>query len=183
MEIFSTCWEDKEVPYLQPLLDTPDHQDGECFCNTKDKAILGQVLNNYDQETVDFYRWTQIYDKSELSQLIARRSGVDVGEITSIEPLQRGESGRIWKLKIEGSLATLIVGKELEIRRILSESHLKSSAFDVRIEDDKVILEGKGWGHGVGLCQIGAAVMASKGYDYRQILAHYYPGSTHESYK
>ena len=183
METFATCWEDKEVPYLQPLLDTPDHQEGECFCNTQDKTILGQVLNNYDQETVDFYRWTQTYDKSELSQLIARRSGVDVGEIVSIEPLERGESGRIWKLKIEGSLATLVVGKELEIRRILSESHLKSSALDVRVEGDKVILEGKGWGHGVGLCQIGAAVMASKGYDYRQILAHYYPGSTHESYK
>ena len=177
METFSTCWEEAEMPYLQPLLDSPDHKEGECFCDTENKDILGQVLNNYDQETVDFYRWTQVYDNAELSQLIARRSGIEVGEILSIEPLAKGESGRIWKLKIEGTLATLIVGKELEIRRILSESHLKSSAFDVRMEGDKIILDGKGWGHGVGLCQIGAAVMASKGYDYKQILTHYYPGT------
>ena len=178
MESFATCWEDKDYAYLQPLADTLGHdENAKCFCDTQDKAILAQVLNNYDQETVDFYRWTQIYDKLELSQLIARRSGVNVGEITSIVPLERGESGRIWKLKIEGSAATLIVGKELEIRRILSESHLKSSAFDVRMEDDKVILEGKGWGHGVGLCQIGAAVMAAEGYTYDQILLHYYPNS------
>ena len=179
MEAFSTCWEDKDYAYLQPLADAPGHDDeAECFCNTQDTAILEQVLNNYDQETVDFYRWTEVYDKSELSALIARRSGVEVGEILSIEPLERGESGRIWKLKIVGSLSTLIVGKELEIRRILSESHLKSSAFDVNIKDDKVILDGKGWGHGVGLCQIGAAVMATKGYTYDQILQHYYPNST-----
>ena len=177
METFSTCWEEKDMPYLQPLLDSPEHQESECFCDTENKEILGQVLNNYDQETVDFYRWTQVYGNAELSQLIARKSGIEVGEILSIEPLARGESGRIWKLKIEGSLATLIVGKELEIRRILSESHLKSSAFDVRMEGDKAILDGKGWGHGVGLCQIGAAVMASKGYNYEQILSHYYPGT------
>ena len=179
MEAFSTCWEDKDCAYLQPLADAAGHDDeAECFCNTPDKAILEQVLNNYDQETVDFYRWTEVYEKSELSALIARRSGVEVGEILSIEPLERGESGRIWKLKVVGSLSTLIVGKELEIRRILSESHLKSSAFDVNIKDDKVILDGKGWGHGVGLCQIGAAVMATKGYTYGQILQHYYPNST-----
>ena len=177
METFDTCWEEKEMPYLQPLLDTPGYKDGECFCNTRDKAILGQVLNNYDQETVDFYRWIQVYDKTELSGLISRRSGIEIGEILSIEPLERGESGRMWKLKIEGSVRTLVVGKELEIRRILSESHLKSSAFDVRFEGNNVILEGQGWGHGVGLCQIGAAVMASKGYNYEQILTHYYPGS------
>lgn len=179
METFSTCWEDKDHAYLQPLADAAGHDDeAECFCNTQDTAILEQVLNNYDQETVDFYRWKEVYDKSELSALIARRIGVEVGEIHSIEPLERGESGRIWKLKIVGSLSTLIVGKELEIRRILSESHLKSSAFDVNIKDDKVILDGKGWGHGVGLCQIGAAVMATKGYTYDQILQHYYPNST-----
>ena len=183
MEIFSTCWEDMDVPYLQPLLDTPDHLEGECFCNTQDKEILGQVLNNYDQETVDFYRWTQVYDKTELSELIARRSGIDVGEILSIEPLERGESGRIWKLKITGSVTTLVVGKELEIRRILSESHLKSSAFDVRFEDEQVIFEGRGWGHGVGLCQIGAAVMATKGYTYDRILSHYYPGAILSNYE
>ena len=178
MESFSTCWEDKEMPYLQPLHDSPEHDpEGECFCNTTDKDILGQVLNNYDRETVDFYRWTQVYDKKELSALIERRSGVKIGEIKSITPLERGASGRIMKLEIVGSESTLIVGKELEIRRILSESHLKSSAFEVRMEGDEVTLEGRGWGHGVGLCQIGAAVMVSKGYTYREILQHYYPNT------
>ena len=178
MERFSICWEDKDYEYLQPLPDAPGHKEGEtCFCDTQDKEILSQVLNNYDQETVDFYRWTATYDKKELSELIERRSGHKIGEIMSIEPLERGESGRIHKLKIVGSVNVMIVGKELEIRRILSESHLKSSAFDVEMTSDKVILHGSGWGHGVGLCQIGAAVMASKGYDYRQILEHYYPCS------
>lgn len=178
MESFSTCWEDKGYSYLQALPDTPEHDAAAgCFCDTQDKDVLEQVLNNYDQETVDFYRWKEEYDKAELSELITRRSGVDIGDILSIEPLERGESGRIWKLKIEGSAATLIVGKELEIRRILSESHLKSSAFEVNIQGDKVILDGKGWGHGVGLCQIGAAVMATKGYTYDQILQHYYIGT------
>ena len=178
MESFSTCWEDKGYSYLQALPDTPEHDAAAgCFCDTQDKDVLEQVLNNYDQETVDFYRWKEEYDKAELSELITRRSGVDIGDILSIEPLERGESGRIWKLKIEGSAATLIVGKELEIRRMLSESHLKSSAFEVNIQGDKVILDGKGWGHGVGLCQIGAAVMATKGYTYDQILQHYYIGT------
>lgn len=178
MESFSTCWDDKDMPYLQPLPDTPGHDpEGECFCNTADKAILSQVLNNYDQETTDFYRWTETYDREHLAGLISRRSGKDIGELISMEPLERGVSGRIMKLKIVGSVKTLVVGKELEIRRILSESHLKSSAFDVRFEGDSVVLEGKGWGHGVGLCQIGAAVMASKGYSYAEILKHYYPGT------
>lgn len=179
MESFSACWEDRDLPYLQPLPDAPDHDpEGECFCNTTDKTILSQVLNNYDQETVDFYRWTEVFDRGRLAELILRKGGFDLGRIVSLEPLERGESGRIVRLKIVGSEKTLVVGKELEIRRLLSESHLKSSAFDVRYEDDKIILDGKGWGHGVGLCQIGAAVMASKGYTYTQILEHYYPGST-----
>ena len=179
MESFSTCWEDRDMPYLQPLPDAPDHNpEGECFCNTTDKTILSQVLNNYDQETVDFYRWTEVFDRDTLADLILRKGGFDLGRIVSLEPLERGVSGRIMKLKIVGTEKTLIVGKELEIRRLLSESHLKSSAFDVRCEDDKIVLDGKGWGHGVGLCQIGAAVMASKGYTYTQILEHYYPGST-----
>lgn len=178
MERFSVCWEDKDYDYLQPLPDAPEHKDGEkCFCDTDDKGILSQVLNNYDQETGDFYRWTTEYDRTYLADLIERKSGVHIGELISMEPLERGESGRIWKLRITGSKNTMIVGKELEIRRILSESHLKSSAFDVEITADKVILKGSGWGHGVGLCQIGAAVMASKGYTYRQILEHYYPNS------
>ncbi len=181
MEKFSTCWEDRDYPYLQPLDDTPGHADNqECFCDTWDKEILSQVLNNYDQETVDFYRWTVEYDRTGLSDLIERRSGIKIGSIKSIEPLERGESGRICKLRIEGSERTMVVGKELEIRRILSESHLKSSAFEVEMTPEKVILHGSGWGHGVGLCQIGAAVMASKGYGFRQILEHYYPGASLE---
>ncbi len=178
MERFGTCWDDRDYPYLLPLNDTPGHADGgKCFCDTQDKEILSQVLNNYDQETVDFYRWKVEYEKPALSDLIERRSGVRIGELQSLEPLERGGSGRIYKLRIVGSEKTLTVGKELEIRRILSESHLKSSAFDVEMTSAKVILHGSGWGHGVGLCQIGAAVMASQGYDYKQILEHYYPGT------
>lgn len=191
MEKFCTCWDDVDMPYLQPLPDAPGHGDGKCFCDTQDKEILGQVLNNYDQETVDFYRWTVEYGRDELSELIARRSGISLGRIEKLEPLERGESGRICKLKIAGSEKTLNVGKELEIRRLLSESHLKSSAFEVEYmsngspvdsshEWDTLILHGKGWGHGVGLCQIGAAVMASQGYTYKEILLHYYPDTTYE---
>ncbi len=178
MERFGTCWEGRDLPYLQPLPDAPGHDLSEkCFCDTRDKGILSQVLNNYDQETVDFYRWTVEYDKEYLSDLIERRSGHKIGELKSVEALERGESGRISRLKIVGSDKILIVGKELEIRRILSESHLKSSAFEPEVTADKVILHGSGWGHGVGLCQIGAAVMATEGYGYRQILEHYYPGT------
>ena len=178
MERFSVCWEDKDYGYLVPLSDAPGHDpDQKCFCDTRDKEILGQVLNNYDQETVDFYRWTQEYDIDWLSELVSRRSGHRIGMIRSMEALERGESGRICKLKITGAEKTLIVGKELEIRKILSESHLKSSAFEIEMTKDKVILHGKGWGHGVGLCQIGAAVMASQGFSYKEILNHYYPGT------
>ena len=178
MERFSVCWEDKDYGYLQPLPDTEGQKaDGKCFCDTQDKDILGQVLNNYDQETVDFFRWTQEYGIDELSELVARRSGTDLGRILHMEALERGESGRIYKLKITGTQKTLVIGKELEIRKILSESHLKSSAFEVEMTDGRIILHGKGWGHGVGLCQIGAAVMASQGYAYQEILEHYYPGT------
>lgn len=186
MERFSTCWDDVDMPYLQPLADAPGYGDGTCFCDTQDKEILGQVLNNYDQETVDFYRWTVRYGRDEISELAARRSGIELGRIEAVEPLERGESGRIYKLRIKGTKKTLTVGKELEIRRLLSESHLKSSAFEVEYLSagnvvasadnwDILVLHGSGWGHGVGLCQIGAAVMASQGYSYREILLHYYP--------
>ena len=179
MEKFSACWDDRDHPYLQPLPDTPGHDpEGKCFCNTEDKEILSQVLNNYDQETTDFYRWREVYDRKALSELIGRRCGVRPGRIVSMEPLEKGLSDRIVKLKIVGEDKVLVVGKELEIRRILSESHLKSSAFEVRCDGESIILEGKGWGHGVGLCQIGAAVMASRGYTYTEILEHYYPGSS-----
>ena len=191
MEAFSTCWQDREYPYLQPLPDTPEHaSESKCFCNTRDKDILGQVLNNYDQETTDFYRWTEILDPVKAGALIERKFGVMTGRVKSLEPLERGLSGRISKLRIVGELKTITVGKELEIRRILSDSHLKSSAFEVEYINDAgqavgndgewtlIRLKGRGWGHGVGLCQIGAAVMASRGYTYRQILQHYYPEST-----
>lgn len=178
MEKFSACWGDVDYQYLQPLPDTPDHDpDGEPFCDTHDAAVLSQILNNYDLETPDFFRWKQEYGKEELAELIAERSGRRIGRLLGLEPLERGESGRIIRLGINGSESSFTVGKELEIRRTLSSSHLKSSAFDVEDAGDRIILHGKGWGHGVGLCQIGAAVMASKGYGYRQILEHYYPGS------
>ena len=190
MERFSSCWADEDKPYLQPLPDTPGHVEGErCFCNTGDRDILGQVLNNYDQETADFYRWTVEYSREEISGIISRRSGCDIGLLESLTPVDRGPSGRIVKLEIKGSAKTIVVGKELEIRRLLSESHLKSSAFDVEYIDrygrpaassdmwNRIRINGAGWGHGVGLCQIGAAVMASEGYTYREILEHYYPGT------
>ena len=181
MERFSTCWEDKDYPYLQPLADAPGHDESsECFCNTSDREVLSQVLNDYDLETQDFYRWTREYDPVELGILIEKKSGIHIGKVIGIQPLERGDSGRIFKLKIIGEDKTIIVGKELEIRRILSESHLKSSAFEVEYmtgEHQLIRLNGCGWGHGVGLCQIGAAVMATRGYTYREILQHYYPGA------
>ncbi|MDE6349256.1 MAG: SpoIID/LytB domain-containing protein [Bacteroides sp.] len=165
------------------------------FCHTTDKRILSQVLNHYDQETTDFYRWKVEYTQNELSALIKERSGIDYGQIVDLIPVARGTSGRIWKLKIVGTRRTLTIGKELEIRRTLSASHLYSSAFVVEKEgslpveeaaDEAVattvparfVLIGAGWGHGVGLCQIGAAVMGEQGYKYDAILLHYYNGAS-----
>lgn len=156
----------------------------EAFCNTTDKKILSQVLNNYDQETTDFYRWKVEYTQDELAKLIQQRSGIDYGQIIDLIPIARGTSARLWKLKIVGTKKTLIIGKELEIRRTLSSSHLYSSAFVVDKEEvsskgipGRFILTGAGWGHGAGLCQIGAAVMGEKGYPYDTILLHYYIGA------
>ena len=178
MELFSTCWEDKDLPYLKSLPDTPSwSEDGDPFCNTTDETILSQVLNDYDLETKDFYRWKEEYTREGLSDLVRRRSGIDFGTIDDLIPIEMGPSGRIKRLLIEGSKKRMIVGKELIIRKWLSESHLKSSAFEVSKEGDRFILEGTGWGHGVGLCQIGAAVMGAKGYSFKEILKHYYPGS------
>ena len=174
MEEFATCWQDKDVPYLQALEDR-DPKDDTILCDTHDKGILAQVLNNYDQETVDFYRWTVTYTQDDLRDLLRRKLGRDFGQILELRPLKRGKSGRIYELLIRGTKDSLTIGKELTIRSALSESHLYSSAFDVEQEGDTFTLHGKGWGHGVGLCQIGAAVMGSKGYNYREILAHYYP--------
>lgn len=200
-EEFQNCWENKHFPYLVKQRDSKTEKDipdltveknaiewikesPESFCNTTDKTILSQVLNNYDQETVNFYRWSVKYTQKELSQLILKRSGTDYGDILDLIPVERGTSGRLIKLKIVGTKRTRIIGKELEIRRTLSESHLYSSAFFVEKEmgSEKVplafTLKGAGWGHGVGLCQIGAAVMGAKGYNYKDILLHYFIGAT-----
>ena len=166
-EVFESCWENIRHPYLVAKEDP--------YCNTKDKRILSQVLNNYDQETVDFYRWDVHYTTDELSELVGRKSGIDFGRILDLVPQERGASGRIITLKIVGEKRTLTVGKELEIRKWLSESHLYSSAFEVEKTVDGFILHGKGWGHGVGLCQIGAAVMGDQGIPYDEILTFYYP--------
>ncbi len=168
-ELYSTCWEDKDFPYLQSVEDR--------FCDCEHSEILPQILNDYDMQTPDFHDWTVKYSRAELSGLVRSRTGVDFGEIISLEPLERGPSGRIKYLRINGTKHSQVIGKELAIRRSLSVTHLKSSAFEVSVEGDDFVFRGRGWGHGVGLCQIGAAVMASEGYDYRQILAHYYVGA------
>lgn len=168
-EEFQYCWEDTPKPYLVSVEDP--------YCNTNDKEVLSQVLNDYDLETNDFYRWTVEYTADELSALVNEKLKDDFGTITDLIPMERGKSGRIWKLKIVGTKKTMTIGKELEIRRALSESHLYSSAFDVEKTANGFRLHGKGWGHGVGLCQIGAAVMGQKGFKYDEILLHYYRGA------
>ena len=201
-ELFENCWEPVHHNYLEARRDGVDENNfpdltkeenaahwimsyPKAYCNTNDKNILTQVLNNYDQETSDFYRWKIEYTQEQISQLIKERSGIDFGQIIDLQPIARGTSGRLYKMKIVGSKRSLIIGKELEIRRTLSKSHLYSSAFIVErhnISDNgipqKFVLRGAGWGHGVGLCQIGAAVMGEKGYSYRQILFHYFKNAT-----
>ena len=218
MEKFSSCWDDVDYDYLQGIADTENSgpadlsdektfrswlsgPSGEYFCGRVSSGLLSQVLNSYDRETGDFFRWQAVYGREELSSLFAAKSGTDVGEIQALVPVRRGTSGRIVQLEVIGSRRTVTVGKELEIRRCLSESHLKSSAFTVdyldscggmldagEVEDlarkgeragfSVIRLRGAGWGHGVGLCQIGAAVMAAEGHTYREILSHYYPGAS-----
>ncbi len=191
VESFENVWEPKKKPYLVALYDrenealSEDLQQEEqakefitsspkAFCNTQDAQILSEVLNNYDQETVDFYRWKLRYTQEELSEIIKKRSGIDYGKILDLVPIERGYSGRLKKLKIVGEKCIKTIGKELEIRKTLSESHLYSAAFIVEREGSDFILKGSGWGHGVGLCQIGAAVMGAKGYSYTEILQHYF---------
>ena len=172
-ELYSTCWEDIDYPYLQCVEDP--------WCDCENDAVLAQVLNDYDQQTRDFHDWTVRYTPEELSALVRERTGTDFGDIQALEPVERGPSGRIKYLRIVGSKHTETLGKELKIRRALSPSHLKSSAFSVeRDPAGAFVLRGRGWGHGVGLCQIGAAVMADRGFDYKQILLHYYPGTSLE---
>ncbi len=168
-EVWRTCWEDIDVPYIQSV---------NCdFCKSPSPKVLRLVLNDYDQETKDFRDWKVTYTQAELSEIIRTKSGIDFGEITDLIPLHRGASGRIDSLKIVGTKHTEIIGKELKIRYWLSKSCLYSSWFEVSHENGVWILHGHGWGHGAGLCQIGAAVMASEGYKYEEILAYYYVGS------
>ena len=171
-EEFQYCWENTPKPYLVSVRDVIGG--GDPFCKTRDKRILRQVLNDYDQETSDFYRWTVSYTEEELRTIIEKRLKMSFGKILDLIPLERGKSGRIWKLKIVGEERSFTIGKELEIRRALSETHLYSSAFEVTKENGRFVLQGSGWGHGVGLCQIGAAVMGERGYHYDEILLHYY---------
>jgi len=172
-EEFQYCWEDTPKPYLRSVPDAIE-EGATPFCNTRDKGILAQVLNDYDRETTDFYEWTVEYTEEKLRAIIEKKLKVSLGTIIDLQPLSRGKSGRIWRLKIVGSNGSFIIGKELEIRRALSETHLMSSNFEVEKRGEIFILRGKGWGHGVGLCQIGAAVMGECGYNYEEILLHYY---------
>jgi len=195
---FSTAWEDKSPDYLKSVTDdvgqhSPLQSEAQAegwltgrpqaFCNTTDKELLGKILPAFDRETLDFYRWQVIYKRQDLEEIIRKKSGIDFGTLRNLIPFERGPSGRIYKLKIEGSKRSVIVGKELEIRRWLSESHLLSSAFVVSKTSaadgsvESFTLTGGGWGHGVGLCQIGAAVMATKGFKVEEILAHYFTGA------
>ena len=197
-DVYATAWEDASFPYLSGVADADrpgapiaTEQDAagwlrsrpDAFCNTADQNLLQRILPSFDLETLNFYRWRVAYSRQELEQILRARSGIDFGTLQNLEPLARGPSGRIFRLKIAGSRRTVVVGKELEIRRWLSPSHLLSSAFVVSVERDpdgtaqNFLLEGGGWGHGVGLCQIGAAVMAVRGFRAEEILAHYFAGA------
>ncbi|MFO7568458.1 MAG: SpoIID/LytB domain-containing protein [Smithellaceae bacterium] len=197
-DVFSTAWEDASPPYLACITDydkphaaVVSEEDAArwfasspaAYCNTDDPDILRRILPAFDYETLNFYRWRVACDKETLENILREKSGIDFGELQHIIPLQRGPSGRIRRLKIIGTKKTMIVGKELEIRRWLSQTHLLSSAFVVTSEHDtdgaikRFIFHGGGWGHGVGLCQIGAAVMAVRGFRAENILSHYFPGA------
>ena len=196
-EEFDTAWDKKRVPYLRSISDAsvPNQSikteeearrwilsDPEAYCNTKDEGLLKKILFGFDLETKNFFRWTVEYSRDELEEILREKSGFDFGTLKEIVPIQRGSSGRISRLKIVGSKRSVIVGKELEIRRWLSRTHLYSSAFVVvkksnpNGEVERFIFKGAGWGHGVGLCQIGAAVMATKRFSAEKILKHYFRG-------
>ena len=202
-EVYAAAWEDRDVPYLSAVYDWIDESEHFAmplteeanaeswitasplaYCNTKSKELLSRILPGFDQETLDFYRWRVRYTQAELQEVLRTRTGIDFGAILSMEAIERGESARIIRLRITGTKRTVIIGKELEIRRALSRSHLYSSAFVVWAEKaieteypETFELIGAGWGHGVGLCQIGAAVMADKGFKHEQILSHYFTGA------
>jgi SpoIID/LytB domain protein len=196
-EGFETAWANERIPYLTSISDAPvaygsieTEEDAvrwvlskpDAYCNTEDAAMLENILPDFDRETTTFFRWKVDYSREELEAILREKSGFDFGTLKEIQPLSRGASGRICRLRIVGSKRTVVVGKELEIRRWLSRSHLYSSAFIVRTECgpdgevERFIFHGAGWGHGVGLCLIGAAVMAIKGFIAEDILKHYFPG-------
>lgn len=183
-EEYSSAWEDRDMPYLRSVADTD--ADGGCHCATEDPVLLGSVLNGYDLDNPGFHHWEEVITQAELSRTAMEKTGTDFGSIVGLQPLSRGKSGRITRLLIRGTKDSLIVGKELEIRRVLSPSHLKSSDFEATPLDKDGLtavpgeipaafrLSGRGWGHGVGMCQIGAAAMASRGASYQSILNHYF---------
>ena len=191
-EDFDTAWGDTRVPYLKSIPDasvphrpvTTEKEasawifsNPDAYCRTEDEGLLEKILPDFDRETKGFFRWRVETSRSELEEVLREKSGLDFGSLREIIPLHRGPSGRISRLKIVGSKRSVIVGKELEIRRWLSRSHLYSSAFIVRTEGERFIFHGAGWGHGVGLCQIGAAVMATRGFSAEEILSHYFTGT------
>jgi stage II sporulation protein D len=201
-ESYDAAWEDARFPYLAVSYDGEEFPAGfdlpltdeanaerwirnspPAFCNTTEANVLGKILPNFDQETTDFYRWRVTIAQDELQELLRAKLGVSFGAVHKIEAVERGASGRVVRLRVVGERETMVIGKELEIRRALSPSHLYSSAFVVDGEGTDgaapaaFTLTGAGWGHGVGLCQIGAALMAERGYDFRRILEHYYRGA------
>lgn len=190
-EDFGTAWEDRSIPYLQSVSDAPFSfppirteeearawilSNPEAYCNLKPDIPLKRILPEVDHQTQDFFRWKVEYPQEELEEILQEKSGLDFGELKEMIPLERGPSGRIKRLKIIGSKLSLVVGKELEIRRWLSRSHLLSSAFTIKREGSSWTFYGAGWGHGVGLCQIGAAMMSLRGFSAEMILKHYFQG-------
>jgi len=203
-EDFRLAWDETVHPYLVPVFDGPAghlpkpalsderaardfiESSPDVYCNCGDERILGMVLNDYDRATKDFFRWRVRLSPDTIAGLLKRKLDLDLGRIIALEPVERGLSGRIKRLRLVGEKAAVIIGKELEIRRILSPTHLYSSAFVVDAHGpanspEAFVLSGAGWGHGVGLCQIGAAVMACRGMGFEEILRHYYPGGALES--
>ena len=203
-EVYRAAWEDKDVPYLTSVYDVPGSEPSgyrmplsteanaaawiesspPAYCGVVTPDLLARIVPAFDQETPDFYRWRVELSQEELSEILRSRLEVDFGRIRELKPLERGESGRIIRLRIIGEKRTLVIGKELEIRRALSRSHLYSAAFVVRAMQGhlsdypaRFTLIGAGWGHGVGLCQIGAAVMADRGHSHEEILSHYFKGA------
>ena len=197
-EDYETAWEETRIPYLVSVSDSRDKfppvvsedkaidwisGSPDVYCNTGDAELLAEILPGFDQETKQFFRWKVEYSRDQLEEIIRQKSGIDLGTLYELEPLERGPSGRIKRLRITGSKQSIVIGKELEIRRWLSPTHLFSSAFVVSVENgpderpERFILKGAGWGHGVGLCQIGAAVMAKKGFSTEEILGHYFTGA------